>query len=239
MKITQDMISEINAEVVEAPRFKRVAVDELKSKSVEMARRGYRFDGSGRGLEVLSAFLAGRNIMLAGPVGVGKTFFFWAAGVKNALNLKMVQGFSRERLKEATLSYCKEPVLIDDLGAEESLMMDYGSRVELLPEVLEIRQDSAAPTYFTTNLTPHELRNRYGDRVVDRLMTGMAFFSLSGESKRSPNTRPAISGWFSEFIKGKLWENCAERCKYYDCDSHRCIKGIEYEPRKVEACRYL
>lgn len=95
--------------------------------------------------------------------------------------------------------------------------------------------DALAATHFTTNLTPQQLLERYGERVVDRMTQLAEYVELGGESRRNPPDTLL----FMDFIKGKKWEDCACRCKFYDEVSHRCIKGIEYEPCSVERCLYF
>ena len=54
---------------------------------------------------------------------------------------------------------------IDDLGTEPSEVMDYGNVIDLLTK----RYEEQLFTIITTNLTPQQIREHYGDRIADRL----------------------------------------------------------------------
>lgn len=61
------------------------------------------------------------------------------------------------------------PVLIiDDVGEEPKEVMVYGTPLYPLREVLEARYDTMLFTILTTNLSPQDLPEHYGWRVVDR-----------------------------------------------------------------------
>ncbi len=47
--------------------------------------------------------------------------------------------------------------------------MDYGNVLYPITELLTTRYDRHLFTILTTNLTPSEIRPRYGDRIADRL----------------------------------------------------------------------
>lgn len=58
---------------------------------------------------------------------------------------------------------------IDDLGTEPAEMQDYGNFMYPIKELLAMRYDAQLFTVFTTNLEPKNIRQRYGDRIADRL----------------------------------------------------------------------
>lgn len=59
-------------------------------------------------------------------------------------------------------------LIIDDLGEEPKEAMIYGTPMFPLRELLEARYDFLQFTIVTTNLTPQDLPDHYGWRVVDR-----------------------------------------------------------------------
>ena len=79
-----------------------------------------------------------------------------------------------ERLRTTRL------LVIDDLGAE------YASPVwdMLLFELLDTRHGDCLPTVLTTNLGKEKLRERYGQRLAERVREGGAAVFLNGESMR-------------------------------------------------------
>lgn len=58
---------------------------------------------------------------------------------------------------------------IDDIGTEPVEVMDYGNIVTPVIDLLTKRYDDQLFTIITTNLTPKQIREHYGDRIADRL----------------------------------------------------------------------
>lgn len=63
---------------------------------------------------------------------------------------------------------------IDDLGTEPVEVLEYGNHLNPVIDLLYKRYDEQLFTIITTNLTPKEIRERYGERIADRL-NEMAF----------------------------------------------------------------
>ena len=57
---------------------------------------------------------------------------------------------------------------IDDLGTEPSEVMDYGNVYTPVIDLLTKRYEEQLFTIITTNLTPQQIREHYGDRIADR-----------------------------------------------------------------------
>ena len=77
------------------------------------------------------------------------------------------------------------PVLvIDDVGEEPKEVMVYGTPLYPLREVLEARYDTLLFTVLTTNLSPKDLPEHYGWRVVDRFREMYHQIVHKGESYR-------------------------------------------------------
>ena len=57
---------------------------------------------------------------------------------------------------------------IDDLGLEPTEVLDYGNAINPVIEILEHRYRRQLFTFITTNLTPKQIREKYGDRIADR-----------------------------------------------------------------------
>ena len=58
---------------------------------------------------------------------------------------------------------------IDALGTEPQEVMDFGNVVTPVIDLLTKRYDEQLFTIITTNLTPKQIREHYGDRIADRL----------------------------------------------------------------------
>ena len=140
-----------------------------------------------------------RNLLLTGPGGLGKTFLlncifervtgrglsavritafrlFEAMRQQHVGNDEKYDGFSA--LIEAPL------LLIDDLGTEPMMR---NITVEYLFTLLNERMAAKRHTVIATNLTPVQLKERYGERVASRLLdrTACRAVQLKGKDLRN------------------------------------------------------
>lgn len=73
---------------------------------------------------------------------------------------------------------------IDDLGVEPVETQAYGNIYYPVIDVLTKRYDKQLFTMITTNLTPAEIRDKYGERIADRLNEMMAKIIFRNETYR-------------------------------------------------------
>lgn len=144
-----------------------------------------------------------KGIFVAGQCGTGKSLFFklfkefaknfeqifeingkstkpnWITYNAQELCNKYRNGENLEFLYNAPL------IQIDDLGAEPLNSQYMGNKIELMREILEIREDKNVVTFITSNLCPssEEFEDRYGERLFSR-MKALNYFSLKGNDKR-------------------------------------------------------
>lgn len=143
-------------------------------------------------VRVVARWLRGEDdkfgLMLCGQCGNGKTTFIKAIQqVINAVSLPVDPSYTRERYgmqihdarKLAML--CKTDnkefqalskirmLAIDDLGTEPYEIMDFGTLLTPLSDLLQERYDKRLFTIISTNLTPEQLRGKYLERVADRM----------------------------------------------------------------------
>lgn len=141
-----------------------------------------------------------RNLLLTGEGGLGKTFLlnsvfervtsrgfaavritafrmFEAMRQQHVGNDEKFDGFSA--LIEVPL------LLIDDLGTEPMMR---NITVEYLFTLLNERAAAKRHTVIATNLTPVQLKERYGERVASRLLdrTACGSIQLKGKDLRNP-----------------------------------------------------
>lgn len=146
-----------------------------------------------------------KGFILSGAKGVGKTLNFQIlcrviadnTSIQPLLiSVKEIQ--SRYRLQqeqgkgEEFLQYLvnKEFLVIDDLGNEEIQMNDYGTKKNLVAEILYQRyplfQRELVYTYATTNLLNTHLEKLYDPRLIDRMKEMFVFHIVTEtESKRT------------------------------------------------------
>lgn len=68
-------------------------------------------------------------------------------------------------MNEAKKAYV---LCIDDVGLEPTEVLDYGNAINPVIEIIEHRYRQQLFTFITTNLTPKQIREKYGDRIADR-----------------------------------------------------------------------
>lgn len=79
---------------------------------------------------------------------------------------------------------CESPslVVVDDLGTE--FLDSKGWFLQAVDALVDARYAGYLPTIITTNLTALAFKERYSERVVDRLRDGGSFFEFAGRSLR-------------------------------------------------------
>jgi DNA replication protein DnaC len=73
---------------------------------------------------------------------------------------------------------------IDDLGIEPVEVMDFGNVLCPVVDLLTNRYDMQLFTIITTNLTPSEIREKYGDRIADRMNEMMVKIIFNNDTYR-------------------------------------------------------
>lgn len=181
----------------------------LAAYKAEVEHRKCAFVASKECLESIKAFaskLSADNAkfgtMFSGTCGNGKTTLLYA--FRSALgylsNAKMF-----EEAKSLTILAAKDIALfsrdydqfkrirdysmlgIDDLGREPKEVVDYGNIISPLVDLLEYRYNEQLFTLVTTNLTPKEIKERYGERIADRFNEMMDVIIFKNGSYRGKN----------------------------------------------------
>ena len=126
------------------------------------------------------------GVLFCGTYGNGKTTLLYA--LRSVVSLLASSGYyedfrthlqiydSRKIAKlyvdkdpEVFEDACREQLLaIEDMGKEPTETLDYGNVISPVVELLERRYDAQRFTAITTNLTPKEVREKYGNRIADR-----------------------------------------------------------------------
>ena len=73
---------------------------------------------------------------------------------------------------------------IDDLGKEPTEVLDFGNVLSPVVDLMEYRYHHQLFTAVTTNLTPIEIRNKYGVRVADRFREMFSVISFEDVNYR-------------------------------------------------------
>ena len=75
-------------------------------------------------------------------------------------------------------------MIVDDLGTEPREVMEFGNVYTPLIDLITTRYEEQLYTIFTTNLTPAQLEEKYGKRIVDRLNEMVEKVVFENESYR-------------------------------------------------------
>ena len=144
------------------------------------------------------------GLMLCGGCGNGKTTFVKAfQQILNRMGMKVDNEYSERyaiRIANARdlARVCKEDydewrdisykrmLAIDDFGTEPLEVMDYGNILYPMTELLMTRYERHLFTIITTNLTPTEVRQKYGERIADRLNDMMGKVIFANSTYRTP-----------------------------------------------------
>ncbi len=137
----------------------------------------------------LADFMTGEmsqfGVLMCGTYGNGKTTLLYAlrstislleecSYVERRTRLKVydareIAKLYKDRDPEKFNDVCREPLLaIEDMGKEPAEEMNFGTIISPVVELLEYRYDMQRFTVITTNLTPKEIREKYGNRIADR-----------------------------------------------------------------------
>lgn len=130
------------------------------------------------------------TLVLAGPVGTGKTYAAYAVGNLLDARLKSCQAFTVHDLLEAMRpdgggapdAAHVDMLLLDDLGA--GAVTDWA--VAELTALVDQRLREHRRTIVTTNLTEDQIQKVWGDRLADRLRHNATALVLRGQSRRAP-----------------------------------------------------
>ena len=140
--------------------------------------------------------LTSKSICMLGLTGLGKTHLSLAIAkevIRKGYNAAYgsVPDFLRAIEKEhfgrsdsdcdtMELLLSADLLILDDLGAE----FDTPFYVSTVYNIINTRLNAGLPTIISSNLSPQELRTRYTDRVVSRLLAMYDYISFSGEDIR-------------------------------------------------------
>ena len=73
---------------------------------------------------------------------------------------------------------------IDDLGTEPREVMNYGNIINPTVDILTRRYENQLFTIISTNLTPPQISQVYGERIADRMREMMEVIPFTNSSYR-------------------------------------------------------
>ncbi len=147
-----------------------------------------------------------KGILLLGRPGTGKTLLmeifsryvtidemtFMADEKKCPLTFpiirteRIVAGFSSYGFDDLEPYFRRRIVCFDDLGEERKDSVHFGSRANVMQEILEERYSRSCITLATSNHTVQDFAGMYGSRISSRLFEMMNFLAIHGPDRRLP-----------------------------------------------------
>ena len=128
----------------------------------------------------------GKGLLMFGGCGLGKSvigMYILPLLIKD-VHKKVVNIFSAQELNKNIDEILKLHIIyIDDIGTEDNLN-SYGNKRMPFAELCDAAEKNGKLLILTTNLSIDELTQRYGDRVVDRLIATTKAVPFTGDSLR-------------------------------------------------------
>lgn len=145
------------------------------------------------------------NILIYGETGLGKTFLTNCIAKALLDSGHSVLYLSANELFEGALAeylmnkkteleclynyiYNSELLIIDDLGTE----LTNNFVLSQLFEIINQRETGGKSTLISTNLTMKQLRDRYSERIMSRIIANYTVFNIYGDNIRYQKRRIAI-----------------------------------------------
>lgn len=134
-----------------------------------------------------------KGIYLGGKIGCGKTILMLAlCEVLHLVSGKIITVVPANQLYKsirefgiARYIYC--PLFIDELGREQAEVNDFGNRIRPFNQLMEMRYETGARTFFTSNFSIQTLSKDaqgYGEYINERVQEMTNMVVLPGTSRR-------------------------------------------------------
>lgn len=134
-----------------------------------------------------------KGIYLGGKIGCGKTVLMTAlCEVLHLVSGKIITILPANQLYKAIRDngmarYVTCPLFIDELGREQAEVNDFGNRIRPFNQLIEMRYEAGARTFFTSNFSMETLSkdaNGYGEYINERVQEMTNMVVLPGVSRR-------------------------------------------------------
>lgn len=128
----------------------------------------------------------GKGLFMYGNVGLGKSVLgrFIIPAILLSTQRKVVNVYDMQdinnKIDEVLL---KKIICLDDIGTEE-MSVRYGEKRMAFAEIMDMAEKNNNLVIITTNLNIDELRNKYGERILDRIKSITKRVLFKGKSFR-------------------------------------------------------
>ena len=129
-------------------------------------------DTEGKGLFLLGNCGRGKSIIITGVLPL----------IFNAKIGKILKPIPARKLHTVT-EYKSPFIVIDDIGTEE-VINDYGTKIDAVENAIFEAEDDLKLLLLTSNLDASAIKQRYGDRIYDRIRRLCKVVFMRGDSLR-------------------------------------------------------
>lgn len=137
---------------------------------------------------IVAMYASGRGLFLTGDAGCGKTQLLRAMqkimGLDNYSWFYCKESSDMDALRPSDSDALGGTVFIDDIGSEE-IVREYGNTVDVVGNFIQLYHYRGKGRFMaTTNLNSQSINDRYGGRILDRILEMCVVLKLNGKSKR-------------------------------------------------------
>ena len=129
-------------------------------------------DTEGKGLFLLGNCGRGKSIIITGVLPL----------IFNAKKGKILKSIAARKLHKVT-EYKTPFIVIDDIGTEE-IVNDYGTKIDAVENAIFEAEDDLKMLLLTSNLDASSIKERYGERIYDRIKRLCKVVFMRGDSLR-------------------------------------------------------
>ena len=129
-------------------------------------------DTEGKGLFLIGNCGRGKSVILTGVIPL----------IFNAKKGKILKPIPARKLH--TITEYKTPfIVVDDIGTEE-IINDYGTKIDAVENAIFEAEDHLKLLLLTSNLDANAIKERYGERIYDRIKRLCLVVFMKGKSLR-------------------------------------------------------
>lgn len=131
-----------------------------------------------------------KGIILQGSNGIGKSLimkaFLRMIGLIHSKNIIDIHAklLPRKIIEKGLEYYVTRPLYIDDIGKEAKEIIDYGTKIHPIPDLISLKYENKSMLFGTCNYNESTLKEFYGKTVSDRIKEKSNFIVMKGKNYR-------------------------------------------------------
>lgn len=130
----------------------------------------------------------GKSLLITGSCGTGKSAIACSIiPLMFATIRKIVRPMTAQQFAKLKQFPNNEYLIIDDLGLEGEVK-NYGTEIDNLSDLMDkLERVGGCTVVMTSNLTGEQMKEKYGERFMDRLINNFVIVRIEGKSNRKYN----------------------------------------------------